>query len=126
MAAQLGLEGEWYFDAEYTSEEKTEHEGFQMDGPSTNYREFILTLPPGGGVFTHSHWPSIDNPLVHFRANDRQIDGGRSLFLEEIQSDWIQQGRKARTRQVKALIKAGLSKEEAEVINSILKQYKLP
>lgn len=34
------------------------------------------------------------NILAHMRVNDRMIDGKKSLFIEEIQSDWHQQGRK--------------------------------
>lgn len=34
------------------------------------------------------------NVLVHVRANDRQTDLGKTLFLEEVQSDWHQKGRK--------------------------------
>jgi hypothetical protein len=34
------------------------------------------------------------NILAHMRVNDRMIDGKKSLFVEEIQSDWHQQGRK--------------------------------
>ena len=137
---------------------------YVMEGPQSNYREFILTLPPvapdpvitelppgyevkeariaeewGWNVvtpageilgadrvkenavkialsrlneergitgirmrdrlgqsdtFSHQHWSGINNPLVHFRTTDRKVDGKDSLFLEEIQSDWIQQGRK--------------------------------
>jgi hypothetical protein len=89
---------------------ETQHGQYVMEGPSNNYREFILTLPSTRGVesiamgdgifaqgntdFTHPHWPGIQNPLVHFRTTDRQVDGKDALFLEEIQSDWIQQGRK--------------------------------
>lgn len=35
-----------------------------------------------------------ENILAHMRVNDRMIDGKKSLFIEEIQSDWHQQGRK--------------------------------
>jgi hypothetical protein len=35
-----------------------------------------------------------NNVLAHMRVNDRMIDGKKSLFVEEIQSDWHQQGRK--------------------------------
>jgi hypothetical protein len=34
------------------------------------------------------------NILTHLRANDRVIDGKKALFIEEIQSDWHQAGRK--------------------------------
>ena len=42
--------------------------------------------------FTSSHWAE-PNVLAHMRLNDRTIDGKRTLFLEEIQSDWLQKGR---------------------------------
>jgi len=34
------------------------------------------------------------NILAHMRVNDRTIDGKKTLFIEEIQSDWHQAGRK--------------------------------
>lgn len=44
--------------------------------------------------FRHSHWDQ-PNVLAHFRVNDRtDADGKRVLFVEEIQSDWGQQGKK--------------------------------
>lgn len=43
--------------------------------------------------FVSSHWDE-PNVLVHMRLNDRDIGGRKTLFAEEIQSDWHQQGRK--------------------------------
>jgi len=44
--------------------------------------------------FTSSHWDQ-PNVLVHLRLNDRvDADGKRVLFVEEVQSDWGQAGRK--------------------------------
>ena len=41
-----------------------------------------------------SHWDE-PNVLAHARVNDREIPGvGKSLHIEEIQSDWHQAGRK--------------------------------
>jgi hypothetical protein len=40
---------------------------------------------------THFDQPNI---LAHMRVNDRTIDGKKTLFIEEIQSDWHQAGRK--------------------------------
>lgn len=40
---------------------------------------------------THYDEPNI---LSHIRFNDRTIDGKKTLFVEEIQSDWHQKGRK--------------------------------
>lgn len=42
--------------------------------------------------YRSSHWDE-PNILAHMRMNDRTIDGKKSLHLEEIQSDWHQQGR---------------------------------
>lgn len=48
----------------------------------------------GVGDYRSPHWDE-PNVLVHMRMNDRDIpDVGRSLHLEEVQSDWHQQGRK--------------------------------
>jgi hypothetical protein len=40
--------------------------------------------------------PHFDQPniLAHLRVNDRTVDGKKTLFVEEIQSDWHQAGRK--------------------------------
>ena len=44
--------------------------------------------------FRSSHWEE-PNVLAHARVNDREIPGvGKSLHIEEIQSDWHQAGRK--------------------------------
>jgi hypothetical protein len=40
---------------------------------------------------THFDQPNI---LAHMRVNDRVVDGKKTLFIEEIQSDWHQKGRK--------------------------------
>lgn len=44
-------------------------------------------------TFDKSHW-SQDNVIVHVRTSMRKLDDGRSaLFVEEVQSDWGEQGR---------------------------------
>ena len=44
--------------------------------------------------YTSSHWNEA-NVIAHLRVNDRIVGGDqRVLFVEEIQSDWAQQGRK--------------------------------
>src|SRR4030095_12734984 len=45
-------------------------------------------------VFHSSHWPADPNPVAHYRTTDRTIGGKKTLFLEEVQSDWHQTGRK--------------------------------
>lgn len=83
----------------------------------TNYREVLLTADPaesagidftekgsaikardarreaGTEMFTSDHFDEV-NIIAHMRINDRQDDAGhRVLFLEEVQSDWHQEGR---------------------------------
>lgn len=69
--------------------------GYQMlDNPT--YREFVITVPLQKGQsepFTSHHWED-GNVIVHMRAwthVDSQT-GEPSLFVEEVQSDWHQQG----------------------------------
>ncbi len=72
---------------------KARYEKYSVDG-AENYREFLLTLPHlGGEDFTHGHF-SQKNFVVHARVSDRvDNEGKKVLFLEELQSDWHQQGR---------------------------------
>lgn len=44
-------------------------------------------------TFTSGHWDE-PNVLAHIRVNDREANGKKTLFVEEIQSDWHQRGRK--------------------------------
>jgi hypothetical protein len=71
-----------------------------------NYQEILLTVPVPKGfrevdaddmskVFRDSHHSDIPNVLVHIRTKDRYDHKGRKiLFVEEIQSDWHQMGRR--------------------------------
>lgn len=62
-----------------------------------NYREVVLRLPLAMQTppFRHEqHWPDIDNPVAHIRMSDRKgPNGEKVLHVEEVQSDWGQQGR---------------------------------
>lgn len=57
------------------------------------------------GAFRNSHWDE-PNVLAHVRMNDRVIDGKKTLFIEEIQSDWHQQGRRQGYRNSKPFIES--------------------
>jgi hypothetical protein len=82
----------------------TKFSQYQLPG-GENYRELLLTLPEdfvrrGEGAnspvqrFRSSHFDE-PNVLAHVRFNDRiSPDGKKTLFLEELQSDWHQKGRK--------------------------------
>jgi len=60
-----------------------------------NYREVLLTkAAQGGGDSYHSsHW-NEPNVLAHLRMSDRNVDDKKVLHLEELQSDWGQEGRR--------------------------------
>jgi len=46
-------------------------------------------------TYSTTHFPDQENILAHVRLNDRtDADGNKVLFIEEIQSDWHQEGRK--------------------------------
>jgi len=44
-------------------------------------------------TYRSSHFDQ-PNILAHMRVNDRVVDGKKTLFIEEVQSDWHQAGRK--------------------------------
>ena len=51
-------------------------------------------LPDGSTPFREeAHWDE-DDVFAHIRTTDRTINGKKTLFIEEIQSDWGQRGRK--------------------------------
>ncbi len=63
----------------------------QFEGPAERQKQEYLT---GGTLFKSNHWPDQSNVLVHVRLDDRvDVEGRRTLFVNEIQSDWGQQGR---------------------------------
>lgn len=59
-----------------------------------NYREFLLRLPGIPNVFRYTaHFPET-NIVAFVRVTERVDENGkRVLFIEELQSDWHQQGR---------------------------------
>lgn len=60
-----------------------------------NYREILIQLPQNEGEkFTYQTHFDQENILAHVRTTDRTDSEGRKvLYLEEVQSDWNQQGR---------------------------------
>ncbi len=66
----------------------------KIEGGS-NYRELLLKLPveEGKPTYTSSHWESDPNTFAHIRMQDATVNGKKTLVIEEIQSDWHQEGR---------------------------------
>jgi hypothetical protein len=77
-------------------ERLTEYHEYQEPG-GKNYREVLLKVPSSEKYddnFRSSHW-SDPNVISHIRMNDRvDADNKNVLFIEELQSDWAQEGRK--------------------------------
>ena len=69
------------------------HEDYTLPG-GTNYREILLQHPEGTFPGVEAHFGGAPNVLASIRAKDRVgPNGEKILHLEEIQSDWHQQGR---------------------------------
>ena len=62
--------------------------------------------------YKSSHWDE-PNVLAHVRTNDRTMGGKKSLHLEEIQSDWHQEGRK------KGYNDGGITNEERSELDKL-------
>ena len=59
------------------------------------YREWLITVPFYPASYFSSHF-NVRNVLAHLRCDVRQgPDGERVLLLQEVQSDWAQDGRRA-------------------------------
>jgi len=71
----------------------TKYHEYQLPD-NENYREMLLTLPSHEGpAFQSQHWDE-PNVLAHMRISDRiGPNNEKVLHLEELQSDWHQQGR---------------------------------
>ena len=75
---------------------KTQWSRYTLDGGS-NYREYKYKM--AGSEYTNSamrsHWGSdAKGIIVHARVQDFDTPDGKALFIEEIQSDWHNEGRK--------------------------------
>lgn len=46
-----------------------------------------------GKVFKGTHYKEDKNVFAHARFNTRDIDGKKTLFIEELQSDWVHKGK---------------------------------
>lgn len=72
---------------------ETTYEEYSLDG-GESYREILFTLPEIDSLYRTDHWGE-ENIFAHTRLQDFRTSDERSnvLFVEEIQSDWHQDGR---------------------------------
>jgi len=78
---------------EETDVSEPKYTGYQSSGASKNYHEVLLRLPESAEQFRAGHYDE-PNVLAHVRFNERYLDRKKTLFIEEVQSDWHQEGRK--------------------------------
>lgn len=82
------------FAGDFGASESAKYEKYQLVGEKENYREILVTLPSKNQLFKSGHFDE-DNILVHLRLNERyDNDNNKVLFVEEVQSDWGQEGKK--------------------------------
>lgn len=85
-----------YLDVEGKKPKHTDYQFGDEGLDFTNPREFVIHGPDlkGQAFVQDSHYPE-ENPFFHYRTNDRITnDGKKTLFVEEIQSDLHQAGRR--------------------------------
>lgn len=104
---------------------KPKYEDYQLPG-GENYKEILITLP-GKDQFKSSHFDET-NIITHLRMNIRTDENdNKILFLEEVQSDWGQEGKKKGFNQLvpsapyvtntNAWVKLGLKVALKEAVN---------
>ena len=81
-----------HFKKQYKGE--TRWKDYTLDGGS-NYREIVFTMPNStySNRAMRGHWgQDAEGILVHARIQDFDINGKKMLFIEELQSDWHNEG----------------------------------
>ena len=91
--AQVQLQDMYEGDNPKARSESPRWEIHTLDGGG-DYRELLLQIDPEGpSMFGESH-SGLPNELGHIRVKTRMgPDGEKILYVEEVQSDWAQQGR---------------------------------
>ena len=74
---------------------KTRFQEYKLDG-GENYRELLFSLPESSytNLAMSAHWKQRTGILAHARIQDFDVNGKKMLFVEEIQSDWHNEGHK--------------------------------
>lgn len=53
----------------------------------------VMVNQPSTRTYVSTHWESDPNTFAHIRMQDATVNGKKTLVIEEIQSDWHQEGR---------------------------------
>jgi len=85
------------FDVSLQNSLSTQHNNSNLitKGDYTDYKEMTFALPNMEESFymPPQHGYKDRNIFAHARFNTRIIDGQKTLFIEELQSDWVHQGK---------------------------------
>ena len=134
------LSDEFFYDGELDKvrwKSYTEPGGLGGQYDVENYQEIRLSLDPGRMLFSEDvHFPNDMNNIFHARTTDREYSGHtrelygpkeKILYVEELQSDWAQTGRREgfelSEAEKKPLIKDNMEKV-AEMEKEILEVMK--
>ena len=74
---------------------ETKWSQYKLEG-GENYRELVFKMPDSNysNRAMRGHWgQDAEGILVHARIQDFTVDGKKMLFIEELQSDWHNEGR---------------------------------
>lgn len=106
---------DYSFSKESSGDNETHWEGYRLDG-GENYREILFRIP--GSNYSNqamsTHW-NESGVLAHARVQDFETeDGGKVLFVEEIQSDWHNAGQKKGYYDLRSINKLREEKNKTE------------
>ena len=93
-----------------------------------DYKEILITAPGTPQVYTKHHFkgdvPDGENLIAHARFNTRTINDKKTLFIEEIQSDLHQDGRKEGYQNNKSKLKTVEKLDLGNQINTLNDELK--
>ncbi len=114
--------------SKWIAENESKYPSYSLDYED---RKIVLSIEEPEGTFRSSHFDE-PNILVHIRMNTRtDANGNKVLFLEEVQSDWGQEGKKRGFKDVKKYendikeTKNEIKSIEAEIDKTVSKMYDL-
>lgn len=98
---------------------KTHWSDYKLKG-GENYREYMFKLP--GSDYRNQamdvHWKGETGVLAHARVQDFNTENGKMLFIEEIQSDWHNEGQKSGYRKANQKTQEQLRRESEKAYES--------
>ena len=119
--AQVRLQTHAMDQGELELEGDTRWSEYTVDG-GENYREIRYRLAGPEKFREGSHFPDDVNNVFHARVTDRvDTKGNNVLFVEELQSDWAQQGRRSGFKDPEVIAKGEMEIRDAFEANNLPK-----